>query len=576
MSENNNELLAIDHFVSAKEVGNRILKVLHDIPIEKLRIGGYFRSEIENEILKYNRELWQKGLLNKTEEPVSVHSINRQLDALENAGQIDVTVHEIDSKPRYKLSTSALFYVHSLHSPERYRPSRRRGPLRQTLFGSLNTEGDKIIDVVIMAPGSLILCGEHSALLGQPAVVLPIPLFLVLHATLSKCAVTKVNLRAADPNPWTCYRELCGFPAELKFLEKMEGTLRHKLNQIVDRFTKKVETYARVSGDKSGYYINLQIQSQLPSCCGLGSSGALSAALARLLDLIIYREEEDYSKDLAVKGLDIGSDSRLTELFLNAVEFETIIQGKSSGVGPFASMFGSECFTPIWYDPGARPKRKRGFLMEELLEQRKEGLNVKLDLKCENGSEKARSYLSRDIAVAAIYTTQSRQPLQVTLGDSSYSDRLFRRDCRRDFFGVTKKLWKNLSKGRKNAACQDDIEDVITSINLFGEYEEGYLKMLRSENETVSRDLVYRMRGIGLGAKYTGAGFGGDVVVIGTKKKVSDILIPNYFPVHFTSIDLPSKSPVASGEASLKVVSSKDFAEIFMPRFLSWADIGWP
>jgi len=585
MSEAKTKAIPIDYFASLDR-GNRILKVLHDIPIEKVRHGGYSEPEIKKALAKYSSELAGKDLLPKSrfraKEPYEsgVRPIAKELDALQKAGQVQVLEQNVDGMPRYKLSTNTLFYIHSLYPSVLDFKIVVEKNIKPPMFRQQHTPGTLLLDEIVLAPGSLILAGDHSALLGQPAVVLPIPLFLSIHATVSKYEKsTVVYPFEAFPDPYALYGELSCFPGTpIPNSMISDAVFKFKLTRVINLFQEKLTNYAQNTVHNGGYYVILTIRSQIPPCVGLGSSGALCAALAILLDRIINREEKNPLETLREKNLDQlfkDNTSRFNEIFLNAVEFEREIHGETSGVGPFASLVGGDCFTPIWYDLGSRSSNKGVFVMSEVLDQRKKGHEIKLNLKCRKESIKTQEYLSHDLGLAAVYTTQSRQDIKTTLSDAVYRKALMRRDCRRDFVGITDKLWKNLCEDEKESKRVDNMEDVITCVNLFGGYEEGYLKMLRAENEEPARDLIYRMRGVGLGAKYTGAGFGGDIILIGPREKVSNMLIPNYFPVHFTSVNLTYNSPAIDRKAHSSVVQKDDFVNNLLPQFLNRATRAW-
>jgi mevalonate kinase len=596
MTEAKTKTLPIDYFASFG-IGNRILKVLHDIPFEKLRHGGYSEQETKKALREYTRELVEKRLVSdkgskekakeshvfgKKSKSGGERSIVEKLDHLHEAGQVEVS-NQIGDTPRYKLSTNTLFYVHSLFSTTLDFRTVIEKDLEPPQFKQPSDPGgsfEPFLDEIILAPGSLILAGDHSALLGQPAVVLPIPLYLMVHATVCRYERnTVVHFYETFPDSYTSYGEMSSFPGTpVANWDIQDATFKLKIARVAHLFQKKLTDHTKNSADKAGYHVVLRIRSQIPPCDGLGSSGALCVALAILLDRIINHEEKNPLENLHQKDLDnLFKDkvSRLREIFLNATEFEREIHGETSGVGPFASLVGRDCFTPIWYDLGGRPGNGEACAMSELLDQRKEGRTYVLNLECRRGSAKASEYLSKDIGVAAVYSTQSRQDLKTTLADDAYRKALRRPDCRRDFVEITEKLWNNLCHGEKENRCEDDIEDVVTCVNLFGGYEEGYLKMLRAENEATARELIYRMRGVGLGAKYTGAGFGGDIVLIGPKEKVSTMLIPNYFPLHFTNVNLTHKSPSIDVEAYPSIIRKDEFVSRLMPQFLNRAKRAW-
>lgn len=608
MTKDDTEALPIDYFASIG-MGNRILKLLRDIPFEKARLGGVTENEIKRFLYDYTHDLIKKGLLKSTKskkeeenskdfrkksERRGGRSVLEELQTLQESCQIEVR-KESGEPSRYKLSNITLFYIHSLFPTT---PSSRivvESGIEPPLFRrhpSPAWQSKPLFDEIILVPGSLIFAGEHSALLGQPAVVLPIPLYVMVHATVYKYEkTTDVVYYQTFPSPYTLYGEMSTFPGTPVLSKDIhDSKFNEQIKNVVDLFKKKLMTLTKSSTDKSGYYVVLRFRSQIPPSVGLGSSGALSVALAILLDRIAnYGDKNplDYLNQRDLNSLFKEKESRLIEIFLNASEFERNIHGATSGVGPFASLFGDDCFTPLWYDLGVRPKDEEfspkstkksadssTCEMSRYLDRRKEGFTPTLNLSCRRGSDEAKRYLSKYLAVAAVYTTQSRPDLKSKQAEASYWKALNRPECRRDFIHITEKLWNNLCHIAKESEAEDDIQDVITCINLFGGYEEGYLKMLRLENEATARDLIYHMRGVGLGAKYIGSGFGGDIILVGQKEKVGTMLFPNYFPVHFHNVNLTTDKEETSPmevRACPIIIDRDEFRAKLLPKFMDRA-----
>ncbi len=594
MTEEKAEALPIDYFASIG-IGNRILKLLRDIPFEEARLGGYTETKLKKLLSNYRRQLIARNLVRSTkpaqEEQKSEasgkeskshgkRSLYEELEALEESCQIEIRREE-GEPPRYSLSNNALFYIHSLFPTAlNFHTVAERCIKAPSFKWSPRPIGESelLLDEIILVPGSLILAGEHSVLLGQPAIVLPIPLHVMVHATVYQCKKTTevIKLPPTFPSPNSLIGEISTFPGTPERSRTQDYKFNEQVKSVVDLFQKKLIAF----NESSNYYVVLDIRSQIPPSVGLGSSGALCAALAILLDRIKYFGDKSPIDNLNQKDLGNLFDdkkSRLMEIFLNASEFEAVVHGESSGVGPFASLVGDDCFTPLWYDLGVRPDDKvaKGkSRLSQHLNRRNKGAKCTLDLKCKRGSEEARRYLSRYLGLAAVYTTQSRPELKSKQAESSYWHSLGRPDCRRDFFAITQKLWDNLCHVNKESEADDDIQDVITCVNLFGGYEEGYLKMLRQESEATPRELVYHMRGFGLGAKYVGVGFGGDIVVIGRKEKLGMMLFPSYFPVHFSSVNLTDDEKVTPSidvKARPLIIQKDKFVEELMPQFMKRA-----
>jgi hypothetical protein len=212
-----------------------------------------------------------------------------------------------------------------------------------------------------------------------------------------------------------------------------------------------------------------------------------------------------------------------SKLFQDACEFEQIIHGKrrSSGVGPFASLVGSSGCIPLLYQPQCINENGRYRILIERVER--------LD------NETARS---REFAIANVYTGVPRQrtgSILDRLNDESYLKKL-EENCWDELASVTQKMWKNIKD------C--DWSDIVTCIRLYASYEAGFLKIMLSQGEEHVRRLCGYLYGLSAGAKYSGAGDGGDLLVGGSPETLKQALIWNYFPVHFASFLVPENVPI--------------------------------
>ena len=85
---------------------------------------------------------------------------------------------------------------------------------------------------------------------------------------------------------------------------------------------------------------------------GLGTSGAISAAMAFALRTLCY---PDQTNEINPWGHELNTRSevnnhRFLSVFHDACEFDQLIQGgRTSGVRPFASLVGSEQMAPFLY-----------------------------------------------------------------------------------------------------------------------------------------------------------------------------------------------------------------------------------
>lgn len=177
---------------------------------------------------------------------------------------------------------------------------------------------------VTLAPGKLILAGEHAVVYGQPALVMAINRYVRCSLELvSTQAVTLAfngrKLVLPSGGLRSLQRELVGrYRGFLAGVLGIKEVLRRPENYFLYALTQGLGP--ALEGDRQGY--NLDITTEIPLGCGMGSSAAIAVAIILAAS--------------AVTGQDLSKD----EVFKLAWETEKLQHGNPSGVDPYASLYG--------------------------------------------------------------------------------------------------------------------------------------------------------------------------------------------------------------------------------------------
>ena len=425
-------------------------------------------------------------------------------------------------------------------------------------------------------PGSVFIAGEHSVVWGGQAILLPIPLFMHVAFTFERVKEQHCTLEITSRFP--------GIGLEFKELKKSRTSkekFKHCIHRISCTMRKEIceETVDRGQGDShqidvntriyqlfkselekrinlsnGGYVVRINIVSEIPVKCGLGSSGAFSAALSIILNTIVtFDKDKKEEKKLPEEFLnffnnaskkdikDLQDGDIFKKVLLDSVKFESGIHLASSGAGPFASLFGHSIL-PFKYERNKPELPKKKEENDEERIQRFIG-NFELEDFAEIDKNVIKNWEEK-VGVAVIYSMHGRPTTLDVQQNSRVKERVINgkglNDWKKLLDKVVEKIWKNLND--KNI----DLWDIIRGINAFHELEAAYMKMLRGDDDGVTHrpegnefgveDINYiieHFQGKGLGAKFTGSGNGGDIIIIGNKEKIIKELIPNHFPTHF-------------------------------------------
>lgn len=395
------------------------------------------------------------------------------------------------------------------------------------------------------APASILIAGNYGVVRGSHGVVLPVPLYLgvgfrvnwssngFLPGDISNIG-SYVKIRA--PDPFSGYSDIVG--------PRRDGNGFVSLNQLAKRteehrkLVEKTETTIqrflvladrrRAAAVRSGKdrvkSFELAIDSQFPMKCGLASSGALSAALALALDSYSETDPDGLLRSLGkMRNRTTTIQSRCGRLLSDGFDFELCLQGKSSGVGPFASLAGSVEGLPLYFSSDG--KRASDGSLSRL---------TSVTCKTVTGLSGQR-WWNRDLGVAAVFTGRQRFTADWVGREKrleSSTKRIRWKQAVPWMDSAAEKLWENIAS--------QEWEDVTSAIQAAGAYEAGFLGLTHSEGEEQARALMGYFTGQNLGAKYSGAGGGGDLVVVGQSPVLHRALLPcSYYPTHYSSTFIP-------------------------------------
>lgn len=211
---------------------------------------------------------------------------------------------------------------------------RSKVPIEQESSGRFENFKDRLkkSDIIVATPAAFFIIGEHSVMHGHPALYMPIPLYLYLG--LKRTNYKEINIEVWSRSPNYHLKDRFG---EFKWKNREKEELERKIKEIFD--DRKYHT---------GYNISALVE--IPSRCGLNSSGAFSAALS--LASTIDNEGCGLGKILKWSKIDklikLRKDSLFNDIFDVAWKIDWKIQNGSSGIGPFASLVGSNG-SPIIY-----------------------------------------------------------------------------------------------------------------------------------------------------------------------------------------------------------------------------------
>lgn len=189
------------------------------------------------------------------------------------------------------------------------------------------------------APASVFLGGEHSVVFGHPAIYLPLPLRLhALVLPIPRRAGIDVEFFVRDPSQPDHFANVRDLPV---FNEAVNLQSMHLLDQLYPKFLARALRPWKGSTD---YGFSIKIVSEFPLACGLDSSGAICACVARAL-LGSFLNPEKFAKYSRLKD----ANERELAFHLGWMLENCFHAGRSSGAGVAAAMRGRLGRHPLIY-----------------------------------------------------------------------------------------------------------------------------------------------------------------------------------------------------------------------------------
>jgi mevalonate kinase len=210
-------------------------------------------------------------------------------------------------------------------------------------------------EVVVRAPGNFFLSGEHAVMFGHPAVCQPLPMYFYV-GLRRRLDDERVNVDSDN----------------VYFVDVLDPTAKRREFRVPHRVIScQLERLLASQGWGS---LDIGLYSELPSMCGLASSGALAASLAIALHCLFDDEQGRAQLESFLKAVrrpertlsslaQTGTFAR--RLFPLAWRIDSLFHNHaSSGANAFFSLVGSPDGLPGWY---RQTKPRRGSIDEPVL-----------------------------------------------------------------------------------------------------------------------------------------------------------------------------------------------------------------
>lgn len=397
----------------------------------------------------------------------------------------------------------------------------------------------KKCEVITCAPAAFFIYGEHAVTNAQPALVMPVPKYRFIGIKRNN-EQTELDIE----NPIFLEKDEKNRIKEVKTGIKVTEDQRKDLYKILQKNFKKHEKEIK----------NLTISQVLefPTSCGLNSSGAFAVALTlgimELFEEINKKDFEDSFKSQRINSL-INLNSDFNRLFKCSWEIEnTLDHGEiGSGVGVFSSIAGSPDGTPLLYT--------RLDTIENIADRKILGCRLS-ELIPDDELEKFQTFLWGKMSFL-VFCTGHRQSTDETLKNdestefrtgwknvanlikhfesenfsdknilSTKADEIEEKALRHYWETVGSICLYGTSKLLNGMDDKDDkaVEDIVKTIK-FNQNFLIPLNLLTTKMEQICSDIyAYTYReNVNIGIKITGAGRGGDLVVVGKNEDVKKV-----------------------------------------------------
>lgn len=189
--------------------------------------------------------------------------------------------------------------------------------------------------VVFKSPATAFLFGEFAVTVGHPALSLPLPLYIY------------VAIRAL-PNQENI---------KIHYFDEINHKMRSPLH--VDYLETIKEALSIIAPESPP--LDILVWSQAPTMCGLGTSSAISASIAKYLEKKGYLSGDENINDsqLTANVNLLGKSGALHRIFKTAWKIDLCFHGmRGSGCGTFATLAGTESANPVLYYTAARKMLK--------------------------------------------------------------------------------------------------------------------------------------------------------------------------------------------------------------------------
>ena len=218
-------------------------------------------------------------------------------------------------------------------------PVDTRGDSELKVLATFNRHG---FTTVLRSPASCFLFGEHAVLEGHPALCLPLPLYVY------------VGISDLKRGQETCLSYFC--PGE-------GGAISDEVQQ--DRLYCGEDgpfESAIAQAAPGAPALNVAVWSQAPAMCGLGTSSAISACIAKYLVAKnpVFETQHSKSETILPDAYDLWGKTAFNILFRTAWKIDLAFHtNRGSGAGVFAALAGTTGPRPLLYF-SERPRTRAG------------------------------------------------------------------------------------------------------------------------------------------------------------------------------------------------------------------------
>ena len=427
----------------------------------------------------------------------------------------------------------------------------------------------KDFEIIVSSPASLLLFGEYSVLKEQPSLAMAIPLNVVIGASLTDN--TDISFEFAYPEPDLNYAQLKSYANHDAVIFRENIIPGIQIRHIIDLFKQKL-------GNKG---LKVRIISEIPPQCGLGSSGALCAALSVVIHCLINNNPSEINSTLNETISNIQTNELFDEIFKFAWELEDLFHKPSSGVAPFISLVGCKNELPLLFaSKNTNTEKNYGALCLT------EGKSIKLD--------NLKSFFWERCEFAAVYSGDKRKDatsafvestfrkiekrvkgvvhrFNVHLGDIPLphnSSLLFDNitgDSEKVEKYINDSIWTTFGLITLITVSNILTEDILDIINMTW-IAQDFLTFLETSTPRIG-EISTKARSLKLGCKLLGSGKGGDILMISRKgglesliKEIDDAIDSGKTELYIHYLSSNKGCPSVVNPTQIKIKGIKDYS----------------